>query len=41
MILIYLSIEKSVFSCRFGATALPLNLTYLASSFKTVIREPS
>jgi hypothetical protein len=39
MILIPLSKEKCVFSRRFGATALPLNLTYLATFFETVIRE--
>jgi hypothetical protein len=46
MILIPISIEKCVFSCRFGATALTSDLLhstksilYLASSFETVIRE--
>jgi hypothetical protein len=36
-----LSIEKCVFSHRFGATASPQNLIYLTSSLETVIREPA
>jgi hypothetical protein len=47
MILIPLRIQKCVFSRRFGATALPSDvlhshtILYLASSLKTVIKEPT
>jgi hypothetical protein len=48
MILIPLSTERCVFSCRLGATAFPSDLQhshksdlYLDSSLETVIREPT